>query len=275
MKFDFLKSSLFEKEMTFVQTAEPFRKAVEELCSASKEEAEAACEALLSKMEQIYSDDILLRSYHGYVTFSGPKTYSEFLDATRSVCEGYERLADHGLHPLRCRKESVYLRVMGLGASTRDFKYTMLKKDRQAWDDAIFALEEKILAEDPKYTVPSSELPANQKERLIQYWQRHREEYRLRRTRLDRCRARADLFKKIINGLGIAMLVIPLLFLLVCLVTGNISPELTLMLVCSFIVIGVGVYLFGYLRTRKNRTIKEFEQQGIGQLDRIFSTEEQ
>ena len=66
------------------------------------------------------------------------------------------------------------------------------------------------------------------------------------------------------------MLVIPLLFLLICLVTGTVQVELTVLVMLCFVAIGVGVYLFGYLRRRLLRAIKEFELQGVGQLNRVI-----
>lgn len=270
MQSDFLTSELFGKEQTFVRAVPLFGEAVSKLCSLPTEEAAPLCDALLERMDQIYNDDILLRSYNGYVTFPSASSYSAFLDATRQACAHYERLAAHRLQPLRCRKMGVYLRVMGLSAATRDFKYGMREDDRKAWDDEIFDLEEQIVAEEPNYTVPSSELPQNQRDLVANYWLRHQEEYWVRHQRLERKRSRADTFKKIVNGLGIAMLVLPLVYLLISLVTGTILPELTIMVVLGFVFIGAGVYLFGYLRRRALRAIKEFELQGVGQLDRVI-----
>ena len=269
-KTEFLNGELFAREITFTAAAPLFEAAVKRLCSLSAKEAAPLCEPLLDRMEQIYSDDILLRSYNGYVTFPSARSYSAFLDATRSVCAGYERLAGQGLQPLRCWKAAVYLRVMGMSAATRDFKYGMRTEDRKTWDDEIFDLEAKITAEEPNYTVPSSELPQNQRALVADYWLRHPEEYWVRHRLLERNRSHADTFQRIVNSLGVAMLVVPLLFLIVCLVAGSVHSELTLLVVLAFLGIGIGVYLFGFLRRRALRAIKEFELQGVGQLDRVI-----
>lgn len=270
MQPDLLKSELFTKDHTFVGAVPLFREAVDKLAGLPAAEAGELCDKLLGRMDQIYNDDILLRSYNGYVTFPTARAYSAFLDATRAACAAYELLAERGLQPLRCRKAAVYLRVMGMSAATRDFKYGLLENDRKTWDDEIFDLEEKILEQEPNYTVPSSELPQNQRDLIANYWLRHPEEYWLRHSRLERIRNRSDSYKKIVNSLGIAMLVIPLLFLLICLFTGAVQTELTLMVVFAFVLIGLGVYLFGYLRRRSLRAIKEFELQGVGQLNRVI-----
>ena len=269
-KTEFLNGELFTEELTFPAAAPLFEAAVQRLCSLPEGDAADLCEALLERMEQIYNDDILLRSYNGYVTFPSARSYSAFLDATRSVCTGYERLASQGLQPLRCRKAAVYLRVMGMSAATRDFKYGMRTQDRKTWDDEIFDLEEKIIAEEPHYTVPSSELPQNQRALVADYWLRHREEYWARHRLLERNRSHADTFQRIVNSLGVAMLVVPLLFLLVCLIAGSVHSELTILVVLAFLGIGIGVYLFGFLRRRALRAVNEFEFQGVGQLDRVI-----
>lgn len=270
MQPEIFENELFSKELSFVEAVPYFSEAAQRLVQLPEGEAAALCGQLLDRMERVYNDDVLLRSYNGYVTFPTARAYRAFLDATRSACMAYEMLAESGLDSLRCRKTAVYLRVMGLGAATRDFKYGMLETDRKAWDDEIFDLEETILKQDPNYTVPSSELPQNQRDLLAQYWLQRPEEYWKRHGKLERARNRADLYKKIVNSFGIAMLVIPLLFLLICLVTGTVQVELTVLVMLCFVAIGVGVYLFGYLRRRLLRAIKEFELQGVGQLNRVI-----
>ena len=266
----FFDNEFFYKELHFVEAAPHFCEAAQQLVQLPEEEAAALCGPLLDRMDQVYNDDILLRSYNGYVTFSAPRAYRDFLEATRSSCAAYEMLAERGLDPLRCRKTAVYFRVMGLSAATRDFKYKMLDSDRKVWDDEIFKLEKKILEEDPNYTVPSSQLPQNQRDLLVKYWLQRPKEYWQRHQRLEKFRSRLDLYKRIINAFGVAMLVIPMLFFLVCLFTGTIHIELTMMVMFCFVAIGVGVYLFGYLRRRMLRAIKEFEFQGVGQINRLI-----
>ena len=73
MAHSFYHRELFEKELSFDTAAPLFCEAADELLRLPEQEAAPLCEALLDRMDQTYSDDILLRSYNGYVTFSSAR----------------------------------------------------------------------------------------------------------------------------------------------------------------------------------------------------------
>ena len=264
-----LDMPLFTKEMPFAKLPAALRQVMEAADSAgcSGEEYQALAQAVLSRVAKLFDEQILLHSYHGYVSFSRKEDFTGFVYAVADLTTLLEQMLQWPVDPLPVKKDIIYYRVIAMNASSKNFRHTMSDEAKKRWEEDIFRYEEEILAQDKEYVVPTSELLTNQRLRLTRYWIEHNKAYWEGRAKLDKARAALSSYRHTIQMMGLLMLIIPLVFAILMLLIADVFAYLSAIVLALFVLIGILVYLFSFLYKANEEKIKEFEYQGIGQLD--------